>query len=123
VKDDVLLWWQSAERDLRVATLTVQDGLYDQCIFHCQQALEKALKAVWIDQRGGVPPKTHNIAGLATELALELPDDRLKFLQRLAEQYLPSRYADFQIEYSVEQASYYYENTSEMLLWLRQQLN
>jgi HEPN domain-containing protein len=53
--------------------------LHDQVCFHCQQAAEKYLKAL-LQDRGQVPPRTHNLLDL---LILILPRDAaLRTLRR-----------------------------------------
>jgi HEPN domain-containing protein len=97
--------------------------LYVQCVFHCHQAVEKMLKAIWEERQDvGSPPKTHNLAALANELFQELSAQDSEFLQRLARQYLPARYAEYEPEYSLEETGEFYTRTGELFSWLRQQL-
>ena len=90
---------------------------------HCRQALEKLLKAIWEEKQDfGSPPKTHNLGALAKQLLPDLDDATSEFLQRLARQYLPARYAEYEPEYSVEEAADYHRRTREIFSWLRRQL-
>ena len=114
---------QLAEGDFVMAGYARRRKLLEQCIFHCHQTLEKTLKAIWEERLDtGSPPKTHNLAMLAQELFPDLPPPDLELLQRLARQYLPSRYAEYQAVYSVEETNEFYIRTREMFSWLRQQL-
>jgi len=70
-----------------------------------------------------MPPRTHELPRLARTLALKLEEDDLRFLQALSEQYLPSHYADFEVEYPEEAASFYLERTAAIYEWLHQQLS
>ena len=83
-------WWQRSQRDLRGVKPLKADGLYDMCIFHCQQAAEKALKALWTDKRTDLPPKTHRIGDLATQLGA--PDEIVMAGNELFGDYETSRY-------------------------------
>jgi len=62
---DTRAWLRRANRDLRTAAhvMTAEPPLLDAAVFHCQQAVEKAMKAllVWHD----LPfRKTHNLEEL-----------------------------------------------------------
>jgi HEPN domain-containing protein len=41
-------WRRQADNDLKFAKAALRDGFYAQCCFICQQASEKALKAILI---------------------------------------------------------------------------
>ena len=62
-------WLEIAARDLLAARLLLEQG---QCLdiagFHCQQCLEKALKAYLLD-RTGVLPDGHNLTWLCKQVA------------------------------------------------------
>jgi len=93
-------------------------------IFHCQQAIEKLLKAMWIERADlGSPPKTHSLNELVQGLGLQVSAERKEFLQTLTNQYVPTRYADFEVEYQVDQVQWYLDTTTEVVEWLRQQLS
>jgi HEPN domain-containing protein len=69
-------WVRKAERDFKVAQGLMrrwEPGYADAACFHCQQAVEKYLKARLIDA-GIAFPRTHDLAAL---LALLLPQDPL----------------------------------------------
>ena len=58
-------WLIRADRDLQAARLLLENPtpLLEYVLFHCQQAVEKALKG-YIEYREIRPPKTHVIAQL-----------------------------------------------------------
>lgn len=68
--EDALPWLEKAAEDLKVVIALEghRVGLGMPICFHCQQAAEKALKAV-IAADHVVPPKTHDIASLVRTLA------------------------------------------------------
>jgi HEPN domain-containing protein len=123
VKRETQLWLDHAAGDFAMAELGRGHGLYGQCIFHCQQAVEKTLKALWIERREDAHPKTHVLPELVKQLDLDIDDEQLSFFQRLSDQYLPSHYAGYNVEYPEEAAEYYYKGASEICIWLRQLLN
>ncbi|MFQ5880461.1 MAG: HEPN domain-containing protein [Dehalococcoidia bacterium] len=107
-----------------MAEAALERELYSPCVFHCQQALEKVLKAMWIGKAPeGVPPRRHNLVELAEEVGLQLSPEQLSFLSDLSRQYMPSRYGDVAVEYSRQEAENYHRKTRELFPWLRQQLS
>jgi len=66
-------WLRKADADLRTARLLIAEkpADHDVICFHCQQAVEKYLKA-FLQERGTPIPKTHDLKAL---LDLTLPFD------------------------------------------------
>jgi HEPN domain-containing protein len=93
MKHHTAQWVRKAEEDADVArSLSAQaTPPRDAICFHCQQAIEKYLKAL-LQELGAAVPKTHDLEGL---LDLLVPHDRtldklrrrLKLLQRYAVEY------------------------------------
>jgi HEPN domain-containing protein len=87
---DTASWLRKASNDLRYAgiDLVAEPAAPEDAVFHCQQAVEKALKAflVWSD----VPfPKTHDLGRLGHQAAqldpsLEQLVDRIVDLSKYA---------------------------------------
>jgi HEPN domain-containing protein len=69
--DEVGQWLYKVHRDLQIADLTIGAAppLLDDTVFHCQQAVEKALKALLV-HRGRRPPKIHDIRQLGRRVAV-----------------------------------------------------
>ena len=85
-------WFLQAVHDLDAAKAHLDAAFYDWSCFACQQAIEKALKALYIQQRKSLPPKTHLNEVLAMEL--KLPEDFLRGAARTSGDYLVARYPD-----------------------------
>jgi HEPN domain-containing protein len=88
-------WLRQALDSRRVAQAALALGIWDWACFHCNQAVEIALKAVLILYRGG-NPHTHSIEHLLVECAnyntgFELFNGRAGFISRM---YLATRYFD-----------------------------
>ena len=62
--------------------------VYSMALFHAQQAVEKALKALWIEVFREEPPKTHNIQYLSRELGIGHRSE----LADIADAYYVTRY-------------------------------
>lgn len=88
--------------------MALQGGYGDTCAYHCQQAIEKLLKAVLIEETSKYR-KVHDLVGLAADLSLDLPDDQRRLLGRLTELYIPTRYGDEPVELADGEVQNYYE--------------
>lgn len=68
-KQTVVGWLEKAESDLAYAKLGLDHGDYyfSGAVYHCQQAAEKALKALCCFH-GVKPPKTHDLVTLLEKL-------------------------------------------------------
>jgi len=71
---DTRAWLSKAQQDLRAAALdlTASPPLLEDTLFHCQQAVEKALKALltWHDRPFR---KTHDLVELADNVLISFP--------------------------------------------------
>jgi len=87
-------WFAQAQDDLEAASFLHKHGKYAQACFFCQQAAEKAAKALWLVF--DVEPWGHSV----TRLFKEFPDSRianrlrelLPNAQTLDRFYIPTRY-------------------------------
>lgn len=65
-------------------------------MFLCQQAVEKAVKALYIKTRGILPPHTHNINTLVNNINVKEINDKLKSFNHLFSEltgyYIKGRY-------------------------------
>jgi HEPN domain-containing protein len=91
VSETVKEWMAKAEGDFTVASREMRarkSPNYDAVCFHCQQCIEKLMKALLI-HHGVTPPKTHTLLTLDELLAPVCPGwtwpaDDLRFLSRAA---------------------------------------
>lgn len=61
MRQDTYPWWRQAEADLDSAEVLLQSGRWYSASWHAQQAAEKALKALHIEQTGQLAPRTHDL--------------------------------------------------------------
>ncbi len=94
MSDTVNNWREQAEYDLETARAMLDAGRFLYVLFCCQQAIEKALKALIIQQTGNLPPRVHNLIQLTESINIDLPVDKRKFLGELTAYYIQSRYPD-----------------------------
>jgi HEPN domain-containing protein len=117
-------WLQKAEEDFKVALLMRREGFFQTCAFHCQQAVEKAVKALWIDVKQIDPPRIHTVGPLAIQLGAD--SETVADINDVVGDYMASRYPDAAASLPMD----YYTDTDadqrlakveEVLSWVRSQ--
>lgn len=94
-REDVIKHWKTgAQQSMRHAELGLQEGTYALVLFHCSLAVEKTLKALYIQEHNDSPPATHNLHLLATKLARTWSKDEEQILKELTEFAVAARYDD-----------------------------
>ena len=92
VEEKVEHWLDIAEYDLETAVAMQETGRYLYTVFMCQQALEKLLKAIYLQQNGEEAPRTHNLLHLYEILALPEQQDYLQTMGEINAYYIKGRY-------------------------------
>ncbi|MGE5296607.1 MAG: HEPN domain-containing protein [Solirubrobacterales bacterium] len=87
-------WVDQARYDLETADAMLKAGRYLYVVFCCQQAVEKAIKALIIQRTGEFPPRVHNLVRLAEVADIESDGARIRFLGELSGYYIQSRYPE-----------------------------
>ncbi len=112
-------WIEKANRDLKLAKLAMENDIYDYALFHCQQAVEKYLKAFLVKNNKPFRKK-HDIfylIDLCTNIDEEfksLLDLRLEILDRGIEVRYPSTF--YPDEELVEEAIEIAEKVKDFVL-------
>ncbi len=93
MKDETRTWLNYAEENLASAKVLQKSELFNPCLQNVQQSVEKALKALFVENSIQFK-KTHNIAELKNTLLdagieINISDDDCDFLDSI---YLPSKY-------------------------------
>lgn len=92
MREEVRRLIAQAERDLENADGNIGISAYEVAAFLCQQAVEKLLKALWIETRRQAPPFTHNLLDLARPFGPSAEAERKLFYLNL--DYTVARYPD-----------------------------
>ncbi len=104
----------------------LKSGRYLYVLFTCQQAVEKALKAVVTAKTGEFPPRIHNLVKLAEIAGIVLDEEQNLFLEKLSYYYLETRYPEDIIKISKQVgkglAKQYFEKGNKIVKWLREEL-
>jgi HEPN domain-containing protein len=125
-EEKVKHWLDIAEYDLETAEAMQKSSRYLYTVFMCQQALEKLLKAIHIEQQGTEAPRTHNLAYLYGLLNLPQRQEYQQTMVNLNIYYLESRYPSYKRRLSQildkNTAQTYLIKTREIFEWLKSQL-
>jgi HEPN domain-containing protein len=93
MKDETSLWLNYADENLESSLVLLHSHLYNPCLQNTQQAIEKYLKAIFIEF-GIKLQKTHNIASLTTilqkkSIVISINLDEIELIDAI---YLTSKY-------------------------------
>ena len=121
MKPETEEWLGRAQGDIGASAVLLKSGFQRGALFHAHEAVERTLKAIWVEWRTEQPEKTHNLPYLAKELKLGLSTEQREFLRKLYWELIPSRYPEGS-DPTAEMAQWYHEKAKEMCEWLRQLL-
>lgn len=118
MKESTRDWIEKAESDIETAKYNFDGGKEEVAMFFCHQVIEKALKALSIEQKGDYP-YSHNLVRLSKGRGV--PDEILKVFADLNPVYTGFRYPDEKSpEY--ENPEEILEKTGEFLEWTKRRL-
>jgi len=87
-------WLRQADYDMDTAEYMCLGRRYIYAVFICHLAIEKALKGLYYERRKVLPPKTHSLIYLLTEIGERPPDKQSRFIVKLNEASIPTRYPE-----------------------------
>jgi len=121
---DARAWLAYAEADRRSAYNAMRADDYRDVALHCQQAVEKLLKAAIVQQTGRRPPYEHSFWKLWKHISgVTCPPDIEEALAALNPHYFLSRYPIVDIEYDLEAAREMIERMEQVWQWLTESVN
>ncbi len=122
MKEETQEWIDMAQEDLVAAEVLFESDLRPQTVFYSHLAVEKMLKAHWVEQHEeGFPPRTHDLMELLGMVKLDLSSWR-PFLAKLSPEAVASRYAKPDT-YSQQALAEYIQGSKELCALLLQMLN
>ncbi len=92
MRREVENWWHQAQIDLGSAETSLENGLFYVCAFLCEQAAQKALKALYMSQQRALAPRTHNLVDIGKLLSAD--QSLMVDLRRLSPHFILTRYPD-----------------------------
>ena len=122
----VKYWLDVAEEDLSLAEYIFNGGRWLYTAFMCHQAIEKTIKAYWVNVREDEPPYIHSHIKLlkGCDLADEMSEEQLRFIDIMVPMNIEARYLDYKRDVAKslnkEAAQYILEQTKQLLQWIRQ---
>ncbi len=123
---DILYWVSLSRYDLNTAKAMLASRRYLYVLFTCQQAIEKMLKALVVQNTRSFPPKIHDLVKLLTIAGIEAPEENKEFLGKLNYYYLETRYPAELSEISKlikrQIALDNFNETRKTLTWLKSKL-
>lgn len=118
-------WIEHSAYDVKTAEAMYTSRRYLYVTFMCQQAIEKALKAIITTISSEPPPKIHNLIRLAELAGIKtiMAHEQIDLLASLTPFCIEARYADYQEKMSrltkCKLAGEYLSKTKEFYKWLR----
>jgi len=125
MRKEVIDWFTQARADLRTAENCLKSRDYYASAFFSQQAAEKALKALHINEKKELPPRTHSLIEIGK--AIVVPANLVSALRDLSPEYIITRYpnAAYGIPadiYDEEKAKDRLEKAKVIMQWVRAKL-
>ncbi len=117
-------WFKQSDYDLKTAKAMFKAGRYIYVVFMCHLSIEKALKGLYVEKYQKNPPKIHNLDYFCEKNGLCLPENLQNFIDNLNNLSVPTRYPDelekLLQDYKKDLTEKVYNQTKELLLWLKQ---
>ena len=125
MRKEIENWWRQAEKDLEKAQWLADGEHFDGTALFCQQAVEKALKALILRTTREKKIEGHSLVHLGK--MAKVPARFLPGLRKLSPQYFVSRYPDVTEEapyelYDEALAKEFLSIATGVLKWIKQQL-
>ena len=120
MRKEVQNWLDQAGDDFDGAEFNFHGRKYSIAAFLCQQAVEKALKALLIEQTASFP-RIHDLTKLAR--LVEAPTDILTRCSRINPAYTASRYPDSPKQYSKQDCETLLADSKVVMKWIRENLD
>lgn len=87
-------WRKGAREEMQSARLLHEGGRQTAALFHCHLAVEKALKALYMEQYRREAPFTHDLTKLAIQIQRPWTEDEKQMLADLTGFSVAARYDD-----------------------------
>ena len=119
-------WLKQADYDMDTADYMLRGDRRLYALFMCHLSVEKALKGLFQSRLDIVPPKIHNLVYLLEKMGCMPPEELGKFIVRLNEVNVVTRYPDdlaaLQDQYPSAMTAEILAKSREVLAWIKKQL-
>ena len=121
MKEEIKRWWKLTEKDLDAAQYKYEGKKYYIAVFLCEQAVEKAFKALWLKEKNGEIPKVHNLLFFFKEL--NIPEKFRTTCEDLTGSYIGTRYpTEIDLRFSKEDVEVLLMNTKGIIKWAKEKI-
>jgi len=119
-------WLKQSAYDMDTAVYMHEGGRHIYAVFMCHLAVEKALKGLYYEKRRDIPPKSHTLIYLLNEIGIKPPTEPGKFIVKLNEASVPTRYPENLIKlqkvYNKIVVKDILSSGKELITWIKRQL-
>ncbi len=126
LNDIVAEWLKQSDYDMDTAKYMFSGGRYAYAVFMCHLATEKAIKGLYQKKLNDIPPRTHNLIYLLTQIDIKPKKKIAKTIALLTAANVLTRYPE---SLEIMQKNYTKDVTSDMILkseevisWIKEQL-
>lgn len=123
INEKIEHWLDIASYDLETARKMQETGRYLYTAFMCQQAIEKMLKALYLQKFGKEAPPSHNLIYLESAVVPGSDDAQRSLLAELTTYYIEGRYPTYKAKLSAlvdeSKGRDVLQRTEEVFTWLR----
>ena len=125
MRKEIKNWSDQSNDDFDSAKFNFNGKKFYVAAFLCQQAVEKALKALFLYEKKGEVPQSHSLIYLATNTSI--PKNFYSFLKELTPKFIDTRYPDASIDlpsriYDEENTKRLLDKSEDVLEWIKNQL-
>jgi HEPN domain-containing protein len=123
-EEHIKYWRESSQHDIESSESIFSSGRYEWCLFVGHLALEKILKAIYVDRNdNNIPPKIHNLVRLAELSGIELCEEQKFSLDRINDFNIQTRYPDYMLEFykrcNAEYTTAHFARIKECYTWFK----
>jgi HEPN domain-containing protein len=123
LKKQINYWINGADDDIVTADLLIREKRNLHGLFFCHLVIEKAIKAYYVKNTGGIAPRTHNLINLSENAGIIIDNDIQIFIGILMKYQLQGRYPDYSPVLPDQiKVNEYLNKTKELLQWLKKKL-
>ena len=100
IEEHIKYWIELADDDLDSASANFDIKRYNWCLFIAHLAIEKLLKAIFVQNNNNkVPPRIHNLRRLAELSNLNLTNEQILYLEFVNNFHIEVRYPEYKNEF------------------------
>lgn len=119
-------WRNESTKDFEVAKGLYALKHYSYCLFFCHLALEKNLKALFVEKHHEQAPYIHDLVVLARKTDIMITAEQKDSLETITMFNIQGRYPDYKSEFykkynNKRSAEKYLTLTRELLVWLKKE--